>query len=221
MAKAHTIKLQGQEFVTYEGLLSRAHELGLKSIRTRIIQIPDATNGQRAVVMAEVEMDGGKVFSGIGDADPANVNRMIAQHTLRMAETRGKARALRDATNMGMASIEELGPEGPGALVPVASDEAPEAKPPAPEPKAPGSPPSGGATTALPDVESKDYNQLYVESTELIARLDLDFGFLKAYCRQHGWPENRKEMSRPQLAALVKYLRKQFADLQARGVIAG
>jgi len=49
------------------------------------------------------------VFTGIGDANPANVNRKIAAHIIRMAETRGKARALRDAVNIGIVSLEELG----------------------------------------------------------------------------------------------------------------
>ena len=49
--------------------------------------------------------------SGIGDADPSNVSPMMKGHLLRMAETRAKARALRDAVNVGMAALEELGPE--------------------------------------------------------------------------------------------------------------
>lgn len=109
MDPKHIIKLQGKEFVTYEGLLNEAHSQGLKSVRTRLIQVPDASNGNTAIVSAEIEMEGGKVFSGLGDASPANVNSMIARHIIRMAETRSKARAMRDATNIGMAAVEELG----------------------------------------------------------------------------------------------------------------
>lgn len=86
MDKRHVISLQGQEFITYEGLLSEAHAKGLKSIRTRLVQLPDSSNGQTAVVTAEVELEGGKVFAGIGDANPQNVNSMIAKHLIRMAE---------------------------------------------------------------------------------------------------------------------------------------
>ncbi len=52
--------------------------------------------------------DGGR-FTGIGDASPDNVGRTIAPHIIRMAETRAKARALRDAVNIGVTALEELG----------------------------------------------------------------------------------------------------------------
>jgi hypothetical protein len=58
-----------------------------------------------------VRTEDGK-FSGIGDASPANVNRQIAPHIIRMAETRAKARALRDAINVGVTAFEELGEDG-------------------------------------------------------------------------------------------------------------
>lgn len=109
MDKRHVISLQGQEFVTYEGLLNEAHARGLKAVRTRLVQLPDSANGHTAVVTAEVELEGAKIFTGIGDANPTNVNSMIAKHLIRMAETRAKARAFRDAVNIGMTAIEELG----------------------------------------------------------------------------------------------------------------
>jgi hypothetical protein len=111
--KAHTISLNGRDFITYEGLLSAAHEQGLRSIRTVIVQVPTEQNGNMAIVQAEVELCDRatgevKTFTGIGDANPRNVNRNIANHVLRMAETRSKARALRDATNIGATAYEEL-----------------------------------------------------------------------------------------------------------------
>ncbi|HEY9897761.1 MAG TPA: hypothetical protein V6D00_01145 [Pantanalinema sp.] len=109
MERRHVINLQGQEFVTYEGLLNEAHQLGLQAIRTHLVQLPAADNGHLAVVTAEVELEGGKVFTGIGDASTSNVGPAIARHLVRMAETRAKARALRDAVNIGMTALEELG----------------------------------------------------------------------------------------------------------------
>ena len=97
-----------KEVATYAGLLARAHEEGLKRIETDLVQAPHPENNLTAIVRAVVETDKG-VFAGIGDASPDNVNRRIAPHLIRMAETRSKARALRDAVNIGVVAMEELG----------------------------------------------------------------------------------------------------------------
>lgn len=108
MKKEYIINWQGTDFVKYEGLLDEAHQQGLSRISTTLIQVPHGDNGNVAIVAAEVETAKG-TFSGIGDAAPGNVNRMIVPHLLRMAETRAKARALRDAVNIGVTALEELG----------------------------------------------------------------------------------------------------------------
>jgi hypothetical protein len=111
MDKRHIINLQGREYVTYEGLLDEAHRRGLRAIRTQLVQLPSAANEQTAIVSAEVEFEtkeGKRVFTGLGDASPRNVSRGILPHLIRMAETRAKARALRDGTNIGMTAFEEL-----------------------------------------------------------------------------------------------------------------
>lgn len=108
MKKEYIINWQGTDFVKYEGLLDEAHQQGLSRITTTLIQVPHQDNGNVAIVAAEVETAKG-AFSGIGDASPTNVNRMIAPHLIRMAETRAKARALRDAVNVGVTALEELG----------------------------------------------------------------------------------------------------------------
>ena len=109
------ITRQGKQFVLFAGLLDQAHTEGLKSIDTDLVQVPDADNGNVAIVKAVCEMEDGRKFSGIGDASPENVGRNIAPHIIRMAETRSKARALRDAINIGATALEELaetdGPE--------------------------------------------------------------------------------------------------------------
>ena len=104
----------------FQGLLDEAHSLGLKGIDTDLIQIPDESNGNVAIVKATAEMDDERRFSGIGDASPDNVGRNIAPHLIRMAETRAKARALRDAVNVGATAMEELsdGDDAPPASSP-------------------------------------------------------------------------------------------------------
>ena len=100
-----------KEVVTYQGLLSKAHDEGLQRIATRLVQVPSDDNGRTAIAKALVETKKGR-FEGIGDANPENVNSFIVPHLIRMAETRAKARALRDAVNIGIVSFEELDGDG-------------------------------------------------------------------------------------------------------------
>ena len=104
------IERQGRQYVLYAGLLHEAYSRGLKRISTELLQAPDEGNGNVAICKATVEMEDGRTFTGIGDASPKNVGRGIVPHLTRMAETRSKARALRDAVNLGtLLSAEELG----------------------------------------------------------------------------------------------------------------
>lgn len=97
-----------KEVVSYAGLLAKAHDEGLESITTELRQVPSEQNGGVAIVIAVVKGRRG-TFTGIGDADPSNVNRGVARHLIRIAETRAKARALRDFVDVGTVSLEELG----------------------------------------------------------------------------------------------------------------
>jgi hypothetical protein len=101
-------KIGEKEVVTYAGVLALAHEDGLRSIRTKLVQVPNKENEQTAIVTAVVYTNKG-VFAGIGDANPGNVNSRIRPHIIRMAETRAKARALKDSQNIGIVALEELG----------------------------------------------------------------------------------------------------------------
>jgi predicted amidohydrolase YtcJ len=112
----YMIERQGKRFVLYAGLLEEAHSRGLRSIETELLQVPKSENGEIAIVRAVVRTEDGK-FTGIGDASPENVNRTIAPHVIRMAETRAKARALRDAINVGVTAFEELGGEDGNEVV--------------------------------------------------------------------------------------------------------
>ena len=108
--KDQIINRQGKDFVLYAGLLDAAHKAGLQSIQTSLVGLPSEGNGNRAIVHATATFPWGS-FDGIGDADAGNVSRQIQPHLIRMAETRAKARALRDALNIGMVAMEEMGPE--------------------------------------------------------------------------------------------------------------
>lgn len=117
------IDKNGRTFALYAGLLDEAHSRGLKAIRTSLVQIPGPDNGYVAIAQATVTMLGfydqsnkdGLVervrfdqdFEGTGDASADNVSKLMAPHIIRMAETRAKARALRDAINIGEALLDD------------------------------------------------------------------------------------------------------------------
>jgi len=100
--------VEGQEFVTYRGLLDLAHQKGLMKISVEAIQFPDKENGNFAICKAVAESSTGEMFTDVGDANPLNCNSKVSKHLLRMASTRAKARCLRDMTNIGMTCLEEL-----------------------------------------------------------------------------------------------------------------
>jgi hypothetical protein len=99
-----------------------------------------------------------RTFEAIGDASPENVPPHILPHLNRMAETRAKARALRDAVNIGVVSFEELdgtteAPEisdlGSGALPGNGADGPPTTT------SAPPNPPSKGNGHVVPMTENQ------------------------------------------------------------------
>ena len=112
MRKEFLVERQGRTFCLYAGLLDLATQQGLKSITTEMIQAPTEANNRVAICTATVilERDGiERTFTGLGDAAPNNVAPAMQTCLLRMAETRAKARAMRDAVNIGMAALEEMG----------------------------------------------------------------------------------------------------------------
>jgi hypothetical protein len=136
MKREFVINRHGKDYVLYAGLLDVAHQQGLRAIKTQLLQAPAPENGHVAICLAEVTTDKG-TFTGIGDADASNVNRMMANALIRMAETRAKARALRDAVNVGLVALEELAEGGTDG----ASEETGPAVTGRPPP-APGAPPA-------------------------------------------------------------------------------
>lgn len=113
MKSEFIIERHGKKYVLYQGLLDEAHARGLRSIEVELLQMPSADNGftaiSKATVRMAVEEGGSKIFTDIGDASPGNVTKTIEAHIIRMSSTRAKARALRDAINIGVTAYEELG----------------------------------------------------------------------------------------------------------------
>jgi hypothetical protein len=108
MKKEFVVERQGRSFVLYAGLLDMAHAKGLESIVTELVQAPTPENGLMAICHARVTIEEDRQFDGYGDAAPNNVGQGMQACLVRMAETRAKARALRDAVNIGTVAFEEL-----------------------------------------------------------------------------------------------------------------
>ena len=142
MDSRYLVSLNGKMHPVYACVLDLAHERGLQSIVTELIQIPSEENGNTAITKATVTMKDGSVFTEYGDANVKNVNPRIANAIIRMSATRAKGRALRDAVNIGEALAEEI-PDEPADL-----PDCPSGAREAPKPAAVWSTPPGDNCTA-------------------------------------------------------------------------
>lgn len=105
--------VQGGQHPLYKGLLALAHEVwgddwGMEAC---VEVYPSEANGFTTYATATVTTPSGQKFTEGGDANADNTNRQIAKHAARMALTRAKGRALKDALGIGDATAEEMGGE--------------------------------------------------------------------------------------------------------------
>jgi hypothetical protein len=97
--------LHGKPFIKYVGLLALAHARGLVSLKARFISV----TSELALAEAEATFADGHTYSECADSTPQNVPPHIRPYYPRMTLTRSKARALRDALNLGgLTALEEL-----------------------------------------------------------------------------------------------------------------
>jgi hypothetical protein len=105
--------IDGKPFVKYAGLLTLAHAQGLQHLDAWFTGVSDTL----AVAHATATFRDGRRFSESGEATPENVGHQVRPHFARLALTRAKARCLRDALNIALCAVEELGGESAdGAL---------------------------------------------------------------------------------------------------------
>lgn len=102
--KGYTCKIQGKTHVLYAGLLKLAHEKGLTSLQ--VVQVKDIPEGAMCHVRAI--MKDGSTFDGVGTGTTKNLKNFTIVYPYEMAQTRAKARALRDSLNINMVAVEEL-----------------------------------------------------------------------------------------------------------------
>jgi hypothetical protein len=112
------------DIITYAELVTLARAAGLTKIETEVVQLPTVDNGRYAVMRARVVIgraDDALVYDGTADASPDSCPPAMHVCLLRLAETRAKARALRDAVGTAKVAREELpdyvdGQDASGAL---------------------------------------------------------------------------------------------------------
>ncbi len=66
MREEYMIERQGKRFVLYAGLLEEAHERGLRSIETELLQVPGVDIGDVAIARAVVRTGGRQVSAASG-----------------------------------------------------------------------------------------------------------------------------------------------------------
>jgi hypothetical protein len=101
---AFVITIQGKQFILFSGLLFLAHQQGLLSLTEEVTHVTDTY----VMAQARAEFEDGRVFRGVGDSSPDNVGKQVKAHWRRLAGTRAMARALRNALNIAMCSLEEI-----------------------------------------------------------------------------------------------------------------
>jgi hypothetical protein len=114
------VSLKGKDYPTWPGILDAAWDEGLLKIEVTMLQAPAEENAWTAIAQARAEFKDGRVFQEIGDCNAKNTSPQIATAAPRMAATRAKGRALRDALNIGETMLEEL-PEESQTPTPYAS----------------------------------------------------------------------------------------------------
>lgn len=107
----------GTEAIKVDGLIALAHEKGIKSMKTSILQYPSQENQWTCIAstivvgydwnpitdqIEEVE------YEDFADANPNNCTSMTKNSYIRMASTRSVGRALRKYTNIDMVCSDEI-----------------------------------------------------------------------------------------------------------------
>lgn len=91
----YIVNIKGKDAVTANGLVVLAHDKGIKSLKTTIIQFPNKENDMTCIVQAVIVGYGWNPvtaaiveteYSAIGDANSKNCAAMVAASYIRMAE---------------------------------------------------------------------------------------------------------------------------------------
>jgi hypothetical protein len=105
--------IEGKWYVTHSGLLRLARRKKCCGIHVDMTpEFCDPRSSRWACRATVYKSPTCKGFTGLGDADPSNVDPLVHGAELRMAETRAVNRALRKAYAVPLCSAEEIGSFG-------------------------------------------------------------------------------------------------------------
>lgn len=103
----HIVDIKGKKFMTYEGLLEKAHEKGEDKNFSMIITDSWVSEDMKRA-WCKIRLTVGAVtFDGFGSSTPENTGA-VTDHPVELCHTRAKGRALRDYLNIGQVMAEEL-----------------------------------------------------------------------------------------------------------------
>lgn len=108
--KSDIVNISGKDFMTYEGLLKKAHE---KDPNFSMVIRESFVSEDMKRAWCKVRLGSGpegsrQIFDGFGSSTPENTGSMTMSHPVEMSHTRAKGRALRDFLNIGVAMAEEI-----------------------------------------------------------------------------------------------------------------
>jgi hypothetical protein len=102
--------IEGKWYITHSGLLRLARRKKCCGIHVDMTpEFCDPRTSSWACKATVYKSPTCKGFTGLGDADPSNVDPLVHGAELRMAETRAVNRALRKAYAVPVCSVEEIG----------------------------------------------------------------------------------------------------------------
>lgn len=97
----------GRQFVYLKGLERLAKERGIRSKFIDVCATP-SKEAPLSVIKVTYKFDDGRSYDGVADASDKNCKEKFRVYLTAMAESRAKARALRDAFGISLCSVEEV-----------------------------------------------------------------------------------------------------------------
>ena len=105
------VKIQGKEFITYNGLLEYAKTQYGGTQKREIIEIIKSEDGKSVSARVRIVMKEGQIFEDVGTCTPQN-SKSVTSYPEELAVTRAYSRALRFGLAVDYCSQEELSQNG-------------------------------------------------------------------------------------------------------------